>query len=140
MMRNGTNNEQWKLAKELVDYELSLCPVSTGSNGGRHPVIEKLLPSLIPLVGKTGLCSLLARALTLAKRESPELRQVRVREDCTLEGLADNASDAVSVLIAHLIGLMTTFMGETLTLRLVRNAWPELRGSNRAQWRKGNHE
>ena len=88
--------------------------------------MEKLLPSLVPLIGKLGSSSLIARALALAKRQTPELREVRIVDNCNLEGLPEHATDAVATLIGHLIGLLTTFMGETLTLRLLQNAWPEL--------------
>lgn len=140
MTRNGTDNGQWELAKQLVAYQDSLGAPSVSDDSGKQPVIERLLPSLLPLVGKVGFCSLLARALTLAKRESPALRGVRVREDCTLEGLPEDASAAVGVVIAHLIGLMTTFMGETLTLRLLRNAWPELPGLQLGSMEQSDHE
>ena len=29
------------------------------------------------------------------------------------------------VLVAHLLGLLATFIGESLTLRLARDAWPD---------------
>ena len=140
MTRNGANTGLRELAQKLVDHELSLLPASADDNKGKQRVIERLLSSLVPLVGRVGFCSLLARALTLAKREYPALREVRVREDCTLEGLPDGAPDAVGVLILHLIGLMTTLMGETLTLRLLRNAWPELPTLQQSSVEQSKHE
>ncbi len=140
MTRNGTNHEGWELARQLVAHEDSLRPASAGDSAGNQPVLERLLPALIPLVGRAGFCSLLARALTLAKRESSTLREVRVKEDCTLEGLPDDASASVSIIIAHLIGLMTTFMGETLTLRLLRNTWPELPALQQNPVEQNKHE
>lgn len=138
-MRNGTDR-QWELAEQLVAYEYSPDAASAGEDSGKQPVIARFLLSLTPLVGKGGFCSLLARALTLAKRESLALREVRVKEDCTLEGLPEDASAAVGKVIAHLIGLMTTLMGETLTLRLVRNAWPELPAFKQSSVEENKHE
>lgn len=126
MTRNGTNAGQRELAQHLVKYEECLRPGSAADVSGTQPVIERLQPFLVPLVGKVGFSSLLARALTLAKRESPSLREVRIEADCRLNGLTGDNSSEMVVLIAHLIALLTTFMGATLTIRLLRNAWPEL--------------
>ncbi len=38
----------------------------------------------------------------------------------------DEAEEAGVMLIAHLLGLLATFIGESLMLSLVREAWPEL--------------
>jgi hypothetical protein len=37
----------------------------------------------------------------------------------------EQASDGGAILIAQLIGLLLTFIGEGLTLRLVQDVWPE---------------
>lgn len=93
---------------------------------GSNEVIERLLPTLVPLVGQVGYCSLLARALALAQRETPALRDVRVEGDCTLQGFSAEAAEGDEFLIAKIIELLATFVGETLTIRLLRNVWPEL--------------
>jgi len=66
------------------------------------------------------------RALTLAKREASILDGVQVKEDGSLEGLTGEAMEQGEVLVAHLIGLLETFIGEALTLRLLHDAWPDL--------------
>ena len=38
----------------------------------------------------------------------------------------DGGADAPVAIIAHLLGLLMTFIGEPLTLRLVREAWPDV--------------
>jgi hypothetical protein len=56
-----------------------------------------------------------------------------VAADGSLKGLDELASqtdkeqarDGGAVLIAQLIGLLLTFIGEGLTLRLVQDEWPE---------------
>ena len=139
MTRNGTKADQRALAQELVEHEERLRSGSAADTSGRQAVIERLQPTLVPLVGKAGFSSLLTRALTLAKRESPSLRDVRIEDDWRLNGLSDDSSGMV-VLIAHLIGLLTTFMGETLTLRLLRNAWPEIPSLQEDSVEQINHE
>jgi hypothetical protein len=85
------------------------------------------------LVGVAGFRSLMSRAVAMAKAEVPSLAAVQVRADGSLEGLdgagpdqiAGAGSEAGVVIVAQLLGLLVTFIGEPLTLRLVRDAWPD---------------
>jgi hypothetical protein len=97
-------------------------------------VCEKLRRTLSRFAGIAGFRSLLSRALTLANDEVPWLRAVHVNEGGSLNGLdeiefqlsQEDTAQGEAVLIAHLIGLLVTFIGESLTARLIREAWPEL--------------
>ena len=87
---------------------------------------------LTRLAGVAGFRSLMTRALALATVEVPGLEAVQVRPDGSLEGfeaaahhLVDGDGEAGVVVVAQLLGLLVTFIGEPLTLRLVRDAWPE---------------
>jgi hypothetical protein len=96
-------------------------------------VCEKLRRPLARLAGVAGFRSLMSRALALAKAEVSSLAAVQVRADGSLEGLDDAGPDrdagaggeAGVVVVAQLLGLLVTFIGEPLTLRLVRDAWPD---------------
>jgi hypothetical protein len=96
-------------------------------------VYEKLRRSLCAFAGIAGFRALATRALTLAKAEAPSLRALQVTADGDLQGLSEiepqtemhNGEDGEVSLIAHLLGLLITFIGESLTLRLVQDAWPE---------------
>ncbi|MGZ9189994.1 MAG: hypothetical protein ACXW39_08060, partial [Nitrospira sp.] len=65
--------------------------------------------------------------------EAPSLSAVQVAADGSLKGLdelepqtdKEHARDGGAILIAQLIGLLLTFIGEGLTLRLVQDVWPE---------------
>ena len=88
--------------------------------------------SLTRFAGADGFASLLRRALALARAEVPSLQTVTVKPDGSLEGLEALAADATNAgpeaavaITAHLLGLLVTFIGEPLTLRLVREAWPD---------------
>jgi hypothetical protein len=90
---------------------------------------EKLGRPLTKLAGATGFQSLMLRALTLAKREAPSLSSVVITADGSLqngdvEPNLDTHDDGGVLLVAHLLGLLFTFIGETLTLRLVHDVWP----------------
>ena len=95
-------------------------------------VNEKLRMSLTQFAGNDGFASLLRRALALASAEVPALARTRVSADGRLEGVEQLAPRAGSAggeeavaITAHLLGLLVIFIGEPLTLRLVRAAWPE---------------
>ena len=94
-------------------------------------VCEKLRISLTRFAGSDGFTSLLRRALTLARADDPLVETVKVKPDGSLEGLEALAVDATNggpeaavAIIVHLLGLLVIFIGEPLTLRLVREAWP----------------
>jgi hypothetical protein len=113
-----------ELADRLVEFEKA-AEASTHDPPSTCRVCEKLRYPLVTLTGMAGYSSLLSRALTLAKREAPELRAVEVRSDASLEGLEGDASQAHPVLVAYLLSLLITFIGEDLTMKLVRDIWPE---------------
>ena len=83
--------------------------------------------------------ALLRRALALARADLPSLRTVKVTLDGRLEGIeeftphAGDGVEAATAITAHLLGLMVTFIGESLTLRLMRDAWPDTSGRTTLQ-------
>lgn len=95
-------------------------------------VCEKLRRPLTTLVGSAGFRSLLTRALTLAKREAPGLSAVQLRENGSLEIVGENGShlqtydaDAGVRLVAQLLGLLFTFVGEDIPMRLLQDLVPD---------------
>ena len=116
---------------------LSLEAKGSGEGAQGHEavrVIEKLRVSLTRFAGPEGFASLLRRALALARVDTPALGAVTFNPDGSLDGLAGLASDAgnggpeaVVGIVAHLLGLLVTFIGEPLTLRIVRESWPDAR-------------
>ena len=97
-------------------------------------VCEKLRPHLAKLAGNGGFHALLSRAFALANAEVPWLRTVHIKADGSLEGLEelhaqldrDELFDGGVVLVAQLLGLLVAFIGENLTLRLLREVWPRV--------------
>lgn len=127
------SSEIQTLARQLLAFEeahLNASKAGGASDGAvAVRVIEELRLRLIKLAGAEGFRSLLSRSLTLARAEAPCLNQVHVGANGTLEGFGDiednqTAGQAGSVLVAHLLALLMTFIGESLTLRLVRESWP----------------
>jgi hypothetical protein len=122
-----------KFAKRLMDHE-ALESISSKTNKSAFRVSDKLRPYLSTLMGTGGFRALLSRALALAGVEVSWLRTVQVNVDGSLGGLeeahakldSDQFSEGRIVLLAHLLGLMAAFIGEILTLRLVREVWPKV--------------
>lgn len=120
------------LATRLIVVEAAREP-SDGLVGAAARACDKLRLPLAKLAGVAGFRSLMSRTLALATAEMPCLALVQVRADGTLEGFEAvvRKQDAVLevdvgvVVVAQLLGLLVTFIGEPLTLRLVRDAWPE---------------
>jgi hypothetical protein len=121
-------------AKCLIAYETLGNKPSETKIPVTFQVFDKLRPHLATLMGTGGFCALFSRALALATAEVPGLCTVRVRADGSLEGLAelhsrlgaDKFFEGRVILLAQLLGLLMAFIGENLTLRLVREVCPKV--------------
>lgn len=144
---NKVSAEMQELARRLVDFETARDDALAVRAGVAMRVIEELRLRLIRLVGIHGFHTLLSRALALARTEVPVLETVRINADGFLEGRDETEpgreatvgatateGQGGTVLVAHLLELLVTFIGESLTLHLVRDAWPEA-SLNGADWR-----
>ena len=126
--------EMRDLAHCLLNYEAIASKASEPVEYATLRVYEKLRQSLSESVGVAGFYSLASRALALAKPEAPSLNAARISGDGALQGLGeietqigvdmDVAGEGRIILIARLLGLLQIFLGEALTLRLLRNSWP----------------
>jgi hypothetical protein len=130
------------LARRLLACEAVAGKTSESAESVLLRVYEKLRQSLGAFAGVDGFQSLAFRALTQAKSEAPGLWAVQIAEDGSLQGLGelkpqqaefepqlgsdkDQASEGGVILIARLLSLLLMFLGEALTLSLLRNAWPD---------------
>ncbi len=125
--------ESRHLAQRLLAYEAVASESSEPAESAAFRVCAKLRRPLITLAGVAGFRSLLSRALTLARAEAPSLSALQIAADGSLQGLNElepqidkgQARDEGYILIAQLLGLLLTFIGEGLTLRMVQDVWPE---------------
>jgi len=117
------------LARSLVAGEADASTTSLQTEPASVRVYERLRRQLGAPVGVDGFQVLASRALALAKSEYPQLSAVQVTENGDLRGLSevesqtdmDEAGEAGIVLIAQLLGLFLTFLGEATTLRLIED-------------------
>jgi hypothetical protein len=134
-MKNSSAADSMQgLARRLIaEDEISAHSMET-PNRSAFSVCAKLRRPLCTLAGVAGFRSLLSRALMLAREEAPWLRNVEVTPKGTfqyapeVEGqlASPEAARAAQALTRHLLGLLITFIGEALTLRLVHDVWPNV--------------
>jgi hypothetical protein len=123
------------LARRLLVYEANEGKNSEAAGSATVRVYEKLRGNLCVLVGVAGFQALASRALTLASSQVPGLRAVQVAADGKLQGISgleppmkadeDRLDEEGVMLISSLLGLLLMFLGEALTMNLVRNVWPD---------------
>jgi hypothetical protein len=134
-----TSPKMRDLTQRLLAYEAFADETSEPEDSATLRVYEKLRQGIGRFAGIAGFQSLASRALALARTEAPSLSEVRVSADGALQGLGDiehqfdidmvragefPAGEGGIILIARLLGLLLTFLGEPITIRLLRNAWP----------------
>jgi hypothetical protein len=123
-----------EFSQSLIAYETLENKSSETNIPAACRVSEKLRPHLATLMGNVGFRALLMRALALANAEVTWLRMVQVTADGSFAGFdeietqvdPDQIFEGCVVLAAQLLGLLVVLIGEALTLRLVREAWPKL--------------
>lgn len=126
--------EMRDLAQRLLSYEADAGNASEPVESATLRVYQKLRRSLGELAGTAGFYALASRALTLARSEVPSLSAVQVGADGDLEGMSaiepsikveqDRVHEGGVILISRLLGLLLIFLGQALTLSLLRDAWP----------------
>jgi len=132
MNRQGATPAMRLFAECLMAYETKAGPVLAGNKPPAVLVCDKLRLPLATLMGNAGYRALLARALTLAKAETPWPSEVVIKPDGSLGGWEtleaqddpQEMAEAGVVLIAQLLDLLTSFIGEDLMLRQVYEVWP----------------
>ena len=117
------------LARSLVAREADSSAASLQTEPASVRVYERLRRQLGAPVGSDGFQSLATRALALARSESPRLDAVQIMANGGVRGLCEVESQTNSdeygevgvILIAQLLGLFLTLLGESTTLRLIED-------------------
>ena len=95
---------------------------------------ERLALHFARLVGDTGVRAILARSLTTTRAAYPWLATARattnppwtILHDAMSRRPADESIAAFAVLFSTFAGLLGRFIGDDLTTRLLREAWPDV--------------
>lgn len=99
-------------------------------------LFSRLDEQLSRIIGTVGFRALLRRSLHLARGQRAWLADVGVDEAApgVLTGLdgalgregRDEVVDGVALVVANVVELLCTFIGQELALRLVREVWPDI--------------
>lgn len=124
-----SSQETRELARRLVAYEADARTTALQTEPATVRVYERLRRQFGAPVGADGFQALASRALALAKSESSRLSAVQITADGDLRGFSEVESQTGSdengeggiILIAQLLGLLLTFLGEATTLRLIED-------------------
>ena len=133
MEMNGPAREAEGLARRILACEEDARDSPQAHAASR--AIEKLRLHLTKFVGTAGFQTLLARSLSLAKAQVDWLGPIQVTTDGALTGLQEaaqtrdvnEARKGETALLTQLLALLITFIGEPITLRMVRDIWPHAR-------------
>ena len=116
------------LARSLISAERRADEPADTDGEAAVRVCAKLRDSLSALAGAVGFRTLLTRALGIARAEVPSLANLHVGADGLLSRTGEmddrEAAQGGVALVAHLLELLATFIGEALTRRLVQQTWP----------------
>jgi hypothetical protein len=131
------NQKLQKLALRLFEYE------ATKSANADEPVkaiescCQRLHDRLDRLIGPGGFRAILYRALYLAKKKYAWLEGVGIEDypGCEFKDLREavkgkkpaTVNDACTLILANVIWLLVTFIGEDITFGLIQEAWPDVR-------------
>ena len=123
------------LAQRLLVYEAKNSPSPAKLAEALESCCQRLHKRLDPLVGVGGFRALLDRALYLAKIERPWLKEVEIHDypGCELKALNEamtgrqstEISETLTIILANVIWLLVTFIGEDIVYGLIEEAWPD---------------
>jgi hypothetical protein len=121
------------LARSLLAKEITGEADPRGLSQAAERVGQKLSRRLSRSVSAAGSQAMVSRALHLTRAEFPFLEGVcaGTPPEACFEGLIERvhnveAGEALVALLGTLLDLLVGFIGEDLTMRLVREVWPEL--------------
>ena len=122
------------LARQLLLQESGGHRESVALAEALERVCQRLHQRMVGLIGRAGFAALFTRALHLAREAHPALTGVAFDDqaEVCLRGTHEFAaarqpsevSDAMGTILAQFVGLLITFIGEELSMRLIREIWP----------------
>jgi hypothetical protein len=121
------------LARRIVEHEAG-SPDPADSAAALEAACGKLTANLVDFLGSAGSSALLKRALHLAQHDRPLLAKVSVAEpgacftglhESLTAGTNEEASATAAAVLAHLLDLLVTLLGEELGMKPIHKLWPQ---------------
>ena len=109
---------------ELAQKLITLEGADVASADAAIRVIEKLRLLVVRFSGSDGFTALMRRAVALSKLNESSRGGYKLKADGSIASLDGISGEAGLTLIAHLLALMTMFIGQALTLSLLNDVWP----------------
>lgn len=131
---SGLDEAQLDGARRLLAHEGASAGSSEACAVAAGRVYDKLDARLGPLLGAAGVRALFVRSAKVAGRDLSAVAGVASLESSTtlsafLQDLEPTvAHEAAEALFGTFLSLITTFIGERLTLQALRSAWPTIEG------------
>ncbi len=116
--------EMQELALKLVAHEQRSDLDSAGGMKAPNRVIEKLRITLTRFSGLDSFSALMRRAVALSRIEDPSLEGLALPQYDSIASFEGLSNETTLTVTAHLLDLMSTFVGKALTLRLLTDTWP----------------
>jgi len=121
-----------QLSVRLYAYQACVAHAPNTPGNPKFYVVEALCSRITTMCGSAGLCAMLSRALLATHSQFPWLRMVHVSPLGDIEGLdqiqpppdPDEAMRCEMALLGLLVELLRSFVGETLTVQLLKTVWP----------------
>ena len=134
-MRTRGNAALQQLALRVLAQHAGSAPGTEALVAAVRRAYDDLARVSAPLIGQVGVDALTGRTLYLAQRKYPWLIHTREPDQwkgpfaqivfCLERQDPAVATEAAGAVFATLTGLLVTFIGEPLTARLLRKAWPD---------------
>ena len=113
-------------------YAFESCVANPQTIEPKFRAIEQLCGRIASVNGNTGLQTLLSRALVATRSDFPWIRSASASGHGTLEGLdrvqpvpdPEEAMRCELAILGSLIELLRSFLGDGITLQLLRSLWP----------------
>lgn len=124
-----------KLALKVLAHRQGAGPAAEAFAAAARQAYDDLAREAAPLIGQVGIDAVTDRAIHVAQRKYSWLADAHAPGQvegpfsgvvAALERQAPPiATEAAAAVFATLAGLLITFIGEPLTMSLLRKAWPE---------------
>ena len=124
-----------QLALKALAQRAGAAPCAAALAAAAQRAYDDLAQVSAPLIGQVGVDALTGRTLYLAQRKYPWLVHTREPEQwkgpfaqivfCLERQDPAVATEAAGAVLTIFTGLLVTFIGEPLTARLLRQAWPD---------------
>jgi hypothetical protein len=130
-----TSDDARRVFRRILTREAGTGADASATAAATSRVCERFTHQLTPLIGDAGVTAICARSLHLAQRQFPELASVRPLDQgagplALLQSFLEQqepaaATEVAVAVLATASELLASFIGESLTTRLLCEAWPD---------------